>query len=247
MNKTLGITLNYNCVSWALTDDQRANPILSMGVRVFPTTINHLGSGINEESQLAVRTKHRNMRRSLVRKKYRKLQLLSVLIANKMCPCSIKSMEYWKTTGIFPQEELASWFALDPYQLRVKALNKKISLHELGRICYHFSQRRGKLFSKISSNDSSDSVFNYGDSKTKRLGLAATLPYCKNDKRLGQHLYQFQHQKHAPYKQKEERIRNRYLDRFMYVKEFHHIYDCQQQYHTSLSESLREELDGRKV
>ena len=73
-------------------------------------------------------------------------------------------MEYWKTTGIFPQEELASWFALDPYQLRVKALNKKISLHELGRICYHFSQRRGKLFSKISSNDSSDSVFNYGDS-----------------------------------------------------------------------------------
>jgi hypothetical protein len=52
MNKTLGITLNYNCVSWALTDDQRANPILSMGVRVFPTTINHLGSGINEESQL---------------------------------------------------------------------------------------------------------------------------------------------------------------------------------------------------
>lgn len=245
MNKTLGITLNYNCVSWALTDDQRANPILSMGVRVFPTTINHLGSGINEESQLAVRTKHRNMRRSLVRKKYRKFQLLRVLIANKMCPCSIKSMEYWKTTGIFPQEELASWFASDPYQLRVKALNKKISLHELGRICYHFSQRRGKLFSKISSNDSSDSVFNYGDSKTKRLGLAATLPYCKNDKRLGQHLYQFQHQKHAPYKQKEERIRNRYLDRFMYVKEFHHIYDCQQQYHTSLSESLREELGGQ--
>jgi CRISPR-associated endonuclease Csn1 len=39
--------------------------------------------------------------------------------------------EDWKKTKEFPSEKLANWFALNPYELRQKALNEKLSLEEI--------------------------------------------------------------------------------------------------------------------
>ena len=70
MNKTLGITVNYNCISWALLDNLRQSPIIQTGVRVFQPSVLNLGSGLLEESHLALRTKFRNSRKSISRRQY---------------------------------------------------------------------------------------------------------------------------------------------------------------------------------
>ena len=66
--------------------------------------------------------------------------------------------------------------------------------------------------------------------KTKRLGLYATQKQKKKDFTLGQHLARYQQTRHCSFEQQEERIRNRYLDRMMFVKEFHKLYDKQQEF-----------------
>ena len=53
MNKTLGITVNYNCLSWAFLDNEQQSPIIHTGVRVFQPSVLNLGSGLLEESHLA--------------------------------------------------------------------------------------------------------------------------------------------------------------------------------------------------
>lgn len=69
----------------------------------------------------------------------------------------------------------------------------------------------------------------------------------KKDFTLGQHLARYQQTKHSSFEQQEERIRNRYLDRMMFVEEFHKLYDMQQDFHPSLNENLREKLGGKPL
>jgi CRISPR-associated endonuclease Csn1 len=246
MNKTLGITVNYNCLSWAFLDNEQQSPIIHTGVRVFQPSVLNLGSGLLEESHLALRTKYRNARKSASRRQYRKLLLLRLLIENKMCPCPISAWILWKNKGIFPAKELEDWLNLNPYDLRVQGLSQKLKLHELGRVLYHLAQRRGKLVSKLNGNTDA-SIFMHGDPKTKRLGLYATQKQKKTDFTLGQHLARYQQTKHCSFEQQEERIRNRYLDRMMFVEEFHKLYDKQQDFHPSLNENLREKLGGKPL
>ena len=246
MNITLGITVNYNCLSWAFLDNELQSPIIHTGVRVFQPSELNLGSGLLEESHLALRTKYRNTRKSASRRQYRKLLLLRLLIENKMCPCPISAWILWKNKGIFPAKELEDWLNLNPYDLRVQGLSQKLKLHELGRVLYHLAQRRGKLVSKLNGNTDA-SIFMHGDPKTKRLGLYATQKQKKTDFTLGQHLARYQQTKHCSFEQQEERIRNRYLDRMMFVEEFHKLYDKQQYFHPSLNEYLREKLGGKPL
>lgn len=247
MNKTLGITVNYNCLSWALLDKDQESPIIQTGVRVFQPSVLNLGSGLLEESHLALRTKYRNARKSASRRQYRKLLLLRLLIENKMCPCPISAWILWKNKGIFPTKELEDWLKLNPYDLRVQGLSQKLKLCEFGRVLYHLAQRRGKLVSKLNDHNTDKSIFMNGDPKTKRLGLYATQTQKKNDFTLGQHLARFQQPIHKSFTQSDERIRNRYLERMMFVEEFHKFYDKQQGFHPSLNENLREKLGGKPL
>lgn len=247
MNKTLGITVNYNCISWALLDKEQQSPILHTGVRVFQPSVLNLGSGLLEESHLALRTKYRNARKSASRRQYRKLLLLRLLIENKMCPCPISAWILWKNKGIFPTKELEDWLKLNPYDLRVQGLSQKLKLSELGRVLYHLAQRRGKLVSKLNDHNKDKSIFMNGDPKTKRLGLYATQKQHKKGFTLGQHLATLQQPKQRSFKKSDERIRNRYLDRMMFVDEFHKLYDKQKDFHPSLNENLREKLGGKPL
>jgi len=60
-------------------------------------------------------------------------------------------------------------------------------------------------------------------------------------------LARYQQTKHSSYERHEERIRNRYLDRMMFVEEFHKLYDKQQAFYPSLNENLREKLGGKPL
>ncbi len=68
------------------------------------------------------------IRRQFFRKRLRKKILIKELASLNMCPLSDEDFDNWKTTKKFPTQELASWFASNPYELRHKAVMEKLSV-----------------------------------------------------------------------------------------------------------------------
>ena len=136
MTKILGLDLGTNSIGWALIDSTQ-HKIIGIGSRIFPMGVENLGDGEGEISKNASRTGARGVRRQFFRRKLRKKILLKALSENKMCPMDANDFEKWKKTKEFPSDKLANWFELNPYELRQKALNEKLSLEEIGRIFYH--------------------------------------------------------------------------------------------------------------
>ena len=142
MRKILGLDLGSNSIGWALIDDENKK-ILGAGVRIFPMGIINPGQGEKELSKNAQRSGSRGTRRQHFRKRLRMKILLQTLSEYDMCPLSPADIKEWKQTNSFPSEKLKDWFALNPYELRAKAIKERIELRELGRVFYHLIQRRG--------------------------------------------------------------------------------------------------------
>lgn len=244
MTKVLGLDLGTNSIGWALIDTKKAN-ILGMGSRIFPMGVENLGDGEKEMSKNASRTGARGVRRQFFRKRLRKKILLENLSKNQMCPLTDRDFEEWKKSKKFPETKLASWFALNPYELRTKALNEKLEPSEIGRIFYHLIQRRGFLSNSRKGGKVDGAIFR-GDAKEGKIGISETLEKIE-DKTLGSYLYEIYPKKNQPYKDSLERIRNRYTTRKMYVDEFELIWAKQAQHHSFLNDDLKTVFGGRKL
>ena len=244
MAKILGLDLGTNSIGWALIDDAQ-NKILGIGSRIFPMGVENLGDGEGEISKNASRTGARGIRRQFFRRKLRKKILLKALAENQMCPMVTNDFEDWKKTKEFPSEKLANWFALNPYELRQKALNKKLSLEEIGRIFYHLIQRRGFL-SNSRKGGSDDSAIFKGNPKEGKIGITETQERIQ-DTTLGSYLFEIYPKENQPFKDGLERIRNRYTTRKMYVDEFELIWNKQSQFHSQLTNELKTLFGGRKL
>lgn len=244
MAKILGLDLGTNSIGWALIDD-KLNKILGIGSRIFPMGVENLGDGDNEISKNASRTGARGVRRQFFRRRLRKKILLQKLSENKMCPMDIKDFEDWKKTKLFPTNKLATWFALNPYELRQKALNEKLSLEEIGRIFYHLIQRRGFLSNSRKGGNDDGAIFK-GNTKEGKIGIDDTLESIEG-KTLGSYLYEIYPKENQPFQDGLERIRNRYTTRKMYVDEFELIWNKQAQFHSNLNEELKTLFGGRKL
>ena len=244
MAKILGLDLGTNSIGWALIDDVQ-NKILGIGSRIFPMGVENLGDGEGEISKNASRTGARGVRRQFFRRKLRKKVLLKALAENDMCPMIGKDFEDWKKTKEFPSEKLANWFALNPYELRQKALNEKLSLEEIGRIFYHLIQRRGFL-SNSRKGGSDDSAIFKGNPKEGKIGITETQERIQ-DKTLGSYLFEIYPKENQPFQDGLERIRNRYTTRKMYVDEFELIWNKQSQFHSQLTNELKTLFGGRKL
>lgn len=244
MAKILGLDLGTNSIGWALIDETN-NKILGMGSRIFPMGVENLGDGDGEISKNASRTGARGVRRQFFRRKLRKKILLKALAENKMCPMVAVDFEEWKKTKEFPSEKLANWFALNPYELRQKALNEKLSLEEIGRIFYHLIQRRGFLSNSRKGGSDDGTIFK-GNSKEGKIGITETQQNIQ-DKTLGSYLFKIYPKENQPFQNGLERIRNRYTTRQMYVDEFEIIWNKQSQFHTELTDDLKTLFGGRKL
>lgn len=245
MAKILGLDLGTNSIGWALIDDVQ-NKILGVGSRIFPMGVENLGEGEGREmSKNAGRTGARGVRRQFFRRRLRKKILLKALSENKMCPMVAADFEDWKKTKEFPSEKLSSWFALNPYELRQKALNEKLSLEEIGRIFYHLIQRRGFLSNSRKGGTDDGAIFK-GNSKEGKIGITETQESIQ-DKTLGSYLFEIYPKENQPFKNGLERIRNRYTTRKMYVDEFELIWNKQSQFHSALNEELKIKFGGRKL
>ena len=245
MAKILGLDLGTNSIGWALIDDAH-NKILGVGSRIFPMGVENLGEGEGREmSKNAGRTGARGVRSQFFRRRLRKKILLKSLSENKMCPMSANDFEDWKQTKEFPSEKLASWFALNPYELRQNALNEKLSLDEIGRIFYHLIQRRGFLSNSRKGGSDDGAIFK-GNPKEGKIGITETQESIQ-DKTLGSYLFEIYPKENQPFQDGLERIRNRYTTRKMYVDEFELIWNKQSQFHSVLNDDLKQLFGGRKL
>lgn len=244
MAKILGLDLGTNSIGWALIDDVQ-NKILGIGSRIFPMGVENLGDGDGEISKNASRTGARGVRRQFFRRKLRKKTLLKALAENKMCPLVAQDFEDWKKTKEFPSEKLSNWFALNPYELRHKALIEKLALEELGRILYHLIQRRGFLSNSRKGGSDDGAIFK-GNPKEGKIGITETQESI-HDKTLGSYLFEIYPKEKQPFQVGLERIRNRYTTRKMYVDEFELIWNKQSQFHSELTDELKTLFGGRKL
>ena len=243
MAKILGLDLGTNSIGWALIDD-KLNKIIGMGSRIFPVGVDNLGDGEGELSKNASRTGARGTRRQFFRRRLRKRVLLKELASLNMCPLSNEDFENWKTTKKFPTQELTSWFALNPYELRHRALNEKLSFEEIGRVFYHLIQRRGFLSNSRSAGKDDGTIFK-GNAKEGKIGIDETREQIEN-KTLGSYFYEIAPKENQPFVDGLERIRNRYTTRQMYVDEFEQIWEHQKVYHSNLTHDIKEKIGGRK-
>ena len=244
MAKILGLDLGTNSIGWALIDD-KLNKILGIGSRIFPMGVENLGDGDNEMSKNASRTGARGVRRQFFRRRLRKKVLLKALSEQNMCPINAIDFEDWKKTKQFPSEKLAVWFAMNPYELRQKALSEKLSLEEIGRIFYHLIQRRGFLSNSRKGGSDDGAIFK-GNAKVGKIGIDDTLESIEG-KTLGSYLYEIYPKENQPYQDRLERIRNRYTTRKMYIDEFELIWYKQAQFHSVLNGDLKTLFGGRKL
>ncbi|MBO0591692.1 type II CRISPR RNA-guided endonuclease Cas9 [Cellulophaga sp. E16_2] len=244
MAKILGLDLGTNSIGWALIDDTEEK-IIGVGSRIFPMGVENIGDGDNEMSKNASRTGARGIRRQFFRKRLRKKILLKALSENGMCPLTSDDLDNWKKTKQFPSDILLDWFAMNPYELRQKALIQKLSLEEIGRIFYHLIQRRGFLSNSRKGGSDDGAIFK-GNVKEGKVGITETQEKIK-DKTLGAYLFEIYPKENEPFKDSLERIRNRYTTRKMYVDEFELIWDKQAQFHSRFNENLKTFFGGRKI
>lgn len=246
MNKILGLDLGTNSIGWALLEN---NVILGMGSRIFPDGVVNLGEGEGREtSKNAGRTEARGIRRQIFRRRLRKRYLLKELAKHNLCPITPSLIKDWNGTDIFKNEQIKEWFQLNPYELRAKAIQEKISLIELGRIFYHMIQRRGFLSNSRSAGadvKETSTIFK-GDAKIGKIGISETLKSIEQNKTLGSYLHSIQPNESEPFSGELERIRNRYTTRQMYIDEFETIWEFQKQHHSVLNPNLKTILGGRK-
>lgn len=244
--RILGLDLGANSIGAALIEDEIGKEkILWTGVRIFPIGVENLGEGENEISKNATRRDARQIRRQLFRKKMRKQLLLKLLAENAMVPLNELEINEWRKTGKFPDTPaFLGWVKMNPYQLRHKGLWETLSLYELGRICYHISQRRGFLSNSRNASKDEGKIFE-GDKKTGKTGINETLQKIEGQT-LGEYLHSLYPAEGKSYQGEQERIRCRYTTRQMYIGEFEEIWETQTKLNKNLSFELREQLGGRR-
>jgi len=212
---TLGLDLGSNSIGWALVDET-GNRLVATGVRVFPEGVDRDQQG-GEKSKNEERRIARGMRRQIARRARRKRQL-------RLC---------LQGAGLLPPDVTAhaALEALDPYELRRRALEERLEPFEIGRVLIHLNQRRGFL-----SNRKTDRA-RKNDNKGMLAEISALAAEIETSGRrsLGDHFASLRAVDPLV------RVRGKHTRRVMYECEFKAIWDAQVKHHSALlAEELRE-------
>lgn len=239
MDKVIGLDLGTNSIGWAIVcrNDDLSYSLLDKGVNIFQAGVAYDKSG--EKPAVQERTAARASRRLYSRRRLRKIQLLKILVAQRMCPyISDEELNNWKFHKKYPvSDDFMFWQKTDettgknPYHDRYRCLTEALDLncqadrYSLGRALYHIAQRRGFLSNRKESTRESDGAVVTGiQDITKDIKNAG----CEY---LGEYFYKIYGS--------GQKIRTRYTSRIEhYKKEFDAI--CAKQ---SLDESLKEQLE----
>lgn len=221
MKKILGLDLGVASIGWSLieTDEKKENgKILKSGVRIFQGNEKRADAAPGESSNADRRTK-RSVRRQRDRRTRRKIKLYITLKKNNLAP---------------KKSEWEQWVSLNPYTIRAKALDEKVSLHELGRALYHLNQRRGYKSNRKAGTDK-DGVVKEGISKVR------THMQKYNARTIGKYFYKIYDnhlQEDTDHDDFNWRIRDKYTHREMFEEEFDKLWKAQSVYHEELTHEL---------
>ena len=244
MPNLLGLSIDVNAIGWVLLDSD-SKKIISVGSRIFPIASENYGSGKRELSKRAFKRGKRTTRLRYQRRRKRKLKVLNLLVKNGMCPLTEEGLINYKKQKAFPDLELKSWFRLNPYELRAKALKEPLDIKELGRIFYQITLRRGFPVSERNRGKKETTMY-YGSPMQDRKGINHTLKNLK-EKTLGSYLNTVLPKENQTYRYTNERLRNRYLTREMFQEELLQIWNYQKQFHKGLTEELKIGLIGNQI
>lgn len=235
---TLGLDIGVSSLGTAIVDTQK-NQILHTGVYVFPAGKEAFGTN-KEKPKNETRRVARQGRRQNYRRRLRRSQLLKFLYqlselnspeGDRYVPLTFEEIDAWlswdkegKTAARqFPDSEaFRAWMAMNPYEIRSRAVEGSITRAEFGRLLYHIIQRRGFQSSRKMKADEGamakgkDDIIGYTQTKSE-IG----------EQTLGQYLYQISAKEGEPFTQREEKPRGRYTLRSMYVEEMERIWDQQ--------------------
>lgn len=138
--KILGLDLGTNSIGWIIRDPDviQDSQIIDYGVIIFRKGVGEGESG--EFSLAAERRGHRSKRRLYNAKRYRKWELLKILIDSKMCPLKMNELRLWsignwelvdrkkKNLGrVYPlgNTDFLKWLAFDPEYFGNKGTTEK--------------------------------------------------------------------------------------------------------------------------
>ena len=251
----LGLDLGSASLGWALVAlDSSEKPIdlLHTGVRIFEPGVDGTALEIQEgkdKSKAVERRAARLHRRQLRRRAFRQGKLFRLLQEHGLLPHSESSApltpseERDAVLTAFDQRLYQKWSApsagldfaqLPLYQLRRLALDDKLEPHEIGRILYHFSQRRG--FQSNRKEGRKESEKELGAVKTGIAELAQKKEEA-GARTLGEYFAGLDPQ------QTGQNVRRRWTARQMYKDEFAQIWSKQATFYPDiLTEELRRDV-----
>ena len=207
MSRVLGLDLGSNSIGWALVDNDKKE-IIDSGVRIFQEGIDRAKGP--EVSRNKDRRDARGARRRNKRYRLRRDKLKNSL----------------KNIGMFPQDvaDEPAFFKLNPYELRKKGLDEKLTLLEFGRALFHLNQRRGFQSNRKTASSEDGKIFTGDDTKTGIDDGKEALQ--KQYRTIGEYL--------ADLNPLEKRQRNRYTLRAWYKTEFELLWQKQRTYYPDL-------------
>lgn len=233
-------------------NDSRALP--SCGVRIFEPGVEGTALDIEQgkdQSKAVDRRTARLHRRQLRRRAYRQAKLFLLLQKNGLLPSSSSTVpltpseERHAVLTAFDEQLCRKWQAASPssdfvqlplYHLRKIALDQKLEPHEVGRVLYHLSQRRGFKSNRKEGGKTADKDKELGDVKAgiaslyEKIAAAGARTLGEYFAGLDPHLV-------------GQNVRRRWTARKMYEDEFAMLWSAQAvHYPNLLTEELRREV-----
>jgi len=230
MTYRLGLDMGSNSLGWCLLQlDEDGEPcdVMDAGVRIISPN-QEAGRDPQTGTSLAVdRRAARSARRRRDRYLRRKRDLMAALIRH----------------GLMPQDEAArkQLEKLDPYELRARGLDERLSLFELGRALFHLHQRRG-----FRSNRKTDKADDSGPVKAgvKKLRDAIAAAGART---YGEFLY-WRHRERRPVRARNVSAKPTkaeyefYPDRALVEDEFDRLWAAQSAFHAELTEAAKKNI-----
>lgn len=248
--KILGLDIGSNSIGWALLEMSEDSPgrLIDIGSRIFI-------KAVEDKTPTPKNVKRRDARlarRVIQRRARRKQRMLNYLVKLHLLPAELKDHS---------QPEIILNELGNPYQLRAKALDEKLTPHQVGRVLLHLVQRRGFLsnrktligdmaddpdviaaLAELEGEDDASSERGAEETAFKKdiTALRESINE-KNCRTLGEYLAGLD-----PHNCKRNRSHNGgYIrtDRQMYREELDLIWECQSSYHEVLTADVREQID----
>lgn len=210
MDYRLGLDLGTNSIGWSvysLNKDTEPENLVDLGVRIFSD-----GRNPKTKEPLAVeRRTARGQRKNIYRRKLRRRATFRLLQKEDLLP---------KT-----KEESQSLKLLNPYELRIKALDEKLEPYELGRVLFNLSVRRGFKSNRKDGSQEEEKENSKSEKLTQSDKCNNLLKTIKESgcRTIGEYLWKNQDKNNGirfvPGRMDYYPVRQLYIDEFNFIKE----------------------------